>query len=67
MPIVQLADGSTGLQALVDAITTAINTTEMWNNLAILFGAVGGLVLFSFLLYEVRKLVKGAQKGKARI
>lgn len=60
-------DPVTGFQALVDAITSSINTSEMWTNLGTLFGAVGGLVLFSFLLYEVRKLVRGAQKGKARI
>lgn len=60
-------DPVTGFQALVNAIQTAINTSDMWTNLGTLFGAVGGLVLFSFLLYEVRKLVRGAQKGKARI
>ena len=60
-------DPVTGLPALVAAITSAINTTDMWTNLATLFGAVGGLVIFSFLLYEVRKIVRGAAKGKARI
>lgn len=60
-------ESATGLQALVQAITSAINTTEMWSNLATLFGAVGGLIIFSFLLYEVRKIVRGANKGKARI
>lgn len=57
----------TGLQQLVTAITNAINVDTMWSNLATLFGAVGGLVIFAFILYEVRKLVRGASKGKARI
>ena len=61
------AEAATGLNALVEALTTAINTTDMWSQLATLFGAVGGLVIFSFILYEVRKLVRGASKGKARI
>ena len=40
----------TGLQQLVTALTTAINTDAMWSNLATLFGAVSGLILFSFQL-----------------
>lgn len=61
------AEDVTGITALVNALTNAINVESMWTNLATLFGAVGGLILFSFLLYEVRKIIKGAQKGKARI
>lgn len=52
---------------LVTALTGALNTTAFMANLTDLVPAIGGVVIFAFTYRVVRKMVKGASKGKANI
>lgn len=52
---------------LVTAISSAVSTSTMFTNLTSLIPAVGGVVIFAFTYRLVRKLLKGASKGKANI
>lgn len=56
---------STFLSALT-AAEGGINSANMWTEVTALAGFLGTVALFSFGLYELRKLVKGASKGKVR-
>lgn len=57
----------TGVQALVAALQTAINADTMFSNLALVVPVIGGVVIFAFMYYIIRRVIKGASKGKARI
>lgn len=52
---------------LVTAIQSAVSTSTMLSNLTSLIPAVGGVIVFAFTYRIVRKLLKGASKGKANI
>lgn len=52
---------------LVTAISSAVSTSTMFANLTSLIPAVGGVIIFAFTYRLVRKLLKGASKGKANI
>lgn len=52
---------------VVNALTTAISTDTMFTNLAALIPVVGGVLIFAFTYRIIRKIVKGAQRGKASI
>lgn len=58
---------TSSMQAVVSALQTAITTDTMFTNLASLIGVVGGVLIFAFTYRIVRRIVSGAQKGKARI
>lgn len=57
----------TGIQALVAALQSAINADTMFSNLALVIPVIGGVLVFAFMYYIVKKVIKGAAKGKARI
>lgn len=57
----------TGMEALATAIKTAISTDTMLANLTTLIPTVGVIVIFAFTYRMVKKLLKGASKGKASI
>lgn len=57
----------TGIQALVAALQSAINADTMFSNLALVIPVIGGVLVFAFMYHIVKKVIKGAAKGKARI
>lgn len=54
-------------EGLVTALEGILNTTQMFTNLTALIPVVGGVLIFAFTYRIIRKIVKGAQKGKASI
>lgn len=58
---------ATAMSNVVTALQSAITTDTMFTNLAALIPVVGGVLIFSFTYRIVKKIVKGAQKGKASI
>ena len=57
----------TVIEQVATALQNAINTDSMFANLSTLIPVVGGVLLFAFTYRIIRKIVKGAQKGKASI
>lgn len=61
-------EGSTAIgQALNTALTTNVTGTSIMNEFISILPWVAGMVGVAFLIYEARKLVKGAAKGKVRL
>lgn len=60
-------EGETVMSGLVTALQSAINTESMFTNLTSLVPVVGGVLIFAFTYRIIRKIIKGAQSGKARI
>lgn len=65
LPLVYFGD----MAGFITAITgeTGITSANMWAQITPAGGFIAALVIFSFGLYIIRKLVKGAAKGKAKI
>lgn len=57
----------TNMTGVVSALQTAINTDAMFTNLGALIPVVGGLLIFAFTYRIIRRIVKGAGKGKANV
>lgn len=57
----------TAMESVVTALQNAITTDTMFTNLAALIPVIGGVLIFAFTYRIVRKIVGGAQKGKARV
>lgn len=57
----------TVMSSVVSALQNILTTDAMFTNLASLIPVVGGVLIFAFTYRIVRKIVKGAQKGKANI
>ena len=55
------------MNSVATALGTAITTDTMFTNLASLIPIVGGVLIFAFTYRIVRRVVSGAQKGKAKI
>lgn len=55
------------MSSVVSALQSAITTDTMFTNLAALIPVVGGVLIFAFTYRIVRRIVGGAQKGKARV
>lgn len=62
-----MESGGTGMSALVTALQEILSTDAMLANLTTLIPVIGGLILFAFTFRIVRKMIKGASKGKANI
>lgn len=62
-----IADVTTNVDGVASALQTAITSETMFTNLSKLIPVVGGVLIFSFTYRIVRKIVGGAQKGKARV
>lgn len=60
-------DETTSMQAVVTALQGILTTDAMFTNLSALIPVVGGVLIFAFTYRIVRKIVSGAQKGKAKI
>lgn len=60
-------DTPTAMSSVVTALTSILTTDAMFTNLAALIPVVGGVLIFAFTYRIIRRIVKGAQSGKARI
>lgn len=54
------------MEAVITALTTAVNATSIYGVLALLVPFVGAMVLVALGIHFLRRGVKGAAKGKAR-
>lgn len=57
----------TNMSSVVTALQGILTTDAMFTNLAALIPVVGGVLIFAFTYRIVKKIVKGASKGKAAI
>lgn len=57
----------TAMSSVVTALQSILTTDAMFTNLAALIPVVGGVLIFAFTYRIIRKIVKGAQRGKASI
>ena len=57
----------TAMTNVVNALTSILTTDAMFTNLAALLPVVGGVLIFAFTYRLIRKIIKGAQRGKASI
>ena len=61
-------DGAKSMgEALNTGLTSAITPQGIIDQFIHILPWVGGLVGAAFLVYEARKLIKGAAKGKVRV
>lgn len=60
-------DTPTSMSNVVTALQTALNTDAMFTNLGVLIPVVGGVLIFAFTYRIIRRIIKGANSGKARI
>lgn len=57
----------TAMSSVVSALQSILTTDAMFTNLAALIPVVGGVLIFAFTYRIIVRIVKGAQKGRARI
>lgn len=57
----------TSMSAVVTALQGILTTDAMFTNLAALIPVVGGVLIFAFTYRLIRRILKGANGGKARI
>lgn len=58
---------ATAFSDVVQALQNILNTDAMFTNLAALIPVIGGVLVFAFTYRIIRRIVKGAQGGKARV
>lgn len=58
---------TTAMSGVATALQGILTTEDMFTNLASLIPVVGGVLIFAFTYRIIRRVVKGAQTGKARI
>lgn len=61
--------GASGMNMtdFVAAASSDLTATNLWGQVVPIAGMLGVLILFSIGIYFLRKAIKGAGKGKARI
>lgn len=52
---------------LVTALSGILTTDAMFTNLTLLIPVLGGVLIFAFTYRLVKKVIKGASKGRANI
>ena len=57
----------TAMEQVVSALQNILTTDAMFTNLSLLIPVVGGVLIFSFTYRIIRRIVSGANKGKAKI
>lgn len=55
------------MSSLVTALEEILTTDAFFANLTLLVPVIGGVLIFAFTYRMVRKIISGAQKGKARV
>lgn len=69
VPTVMAVDataGATGMDAVITALTTALTPASFFTVVAQVIPFIGVMVPVALGIYFLRKLVKGAGKGKVR-
>lgn len=59
--------GESVMSQLVTALQGILTTDSFFANLTSLVPVIGGVLIFAFTYRLVRKIIKGASKGKANI
>lgn len=59
--------GESVMSQLVTALQGILTTDSFFANLTSLVPVIGGVLIFAFTYRIVRKIIKGASKGKANI
>lgn len=54
------------METFVTELSTGLTSDALWGEVAPIAGLIIVVALFAFGLYELRKVVKGAAKGKVR-
>ena len=62
-----LLDLSTAMSSLVSALQGILTTDAFMANFTALVPVIGGVLIFAFTYRLVRRIISGAQKGKARV
>lgn len=57
----------TPMEQLVTALQGILNTNSFMTNLTSLVPVIGGVLVFAFTYRLIRRIISGAQKGKARV
>lgn len=57
----------TAMEQVVSALQSILTTDAMFTNLSKLIPVVGGVLIFAFTYRIIRRIVSGANKGKAKI
>ena len=65
--MLQFLTDPTNIDNVKSALETAINTDSMFTNLATLIPVIGGVLIFAFTYRIIRRIVKGASKGKTNM
>lgn len=60
-------EGAAGVSGLATELAKILTLDNFLGALIPLVGVIGGVLVFAFIYRIVRKLIKGAQKGKANI
>ena len=58
---------TTAMADVVSALQSILTTNAMFTNLSLLIPVVGGVLIFAFTYRIIRRIIGGANKGKARI
>lgn len=59
-------DTPTAMSSVVTALQSILTTDAMFTNLAALIPVIGGVLIFSFTYRIIRRIISGANKGKAK-
>lgn len=60
-------DTPTAMSSLVSALQGILTTDSFMTNFTALVPVIGGVLVFAFTYRIVKKIITGAQKGKARV
>lgn len=60
-------EGGTGMTGLATALEGILTADKFMAMMTTLVPVIGGVLLFAFVYRIVRRIISGAQKGKARV
>ena len=63
----QLLTLSEAMSSLVTALSSILTTDAFMANFTALVPVIGGVLVFAFTYRIVKRIISGAQKGKARV
>lgn len=55
------------MEGLATALQGILTTDKFFGNLTTLVPVIGGVLIFAFTYRIVRRIISGAQKGKAKV
>ena len=60
-------ESSTGVAGLATALSNILTVDNFMSSLTALVGVIGGVLIFAFIFRRVKRIISGAQNGKAKI